>query len=100
MTIEQLETAIISDVVTRFANLRESTSRRSLLIKFRGQPAWQAIGNLTNQNILRRTGNTSTAEEDYLPSAAAFHFSGNEQLRAQAKFATTVVLHALQEMYV
>jgi len=30
-TIEQLETAILLDVVTRFAKLRETTSRFSLL---------------------------------------------------------------------
>ena len=101
MTIEQLEAAILSDVVTRFATQRESTPRRELLIKFKGLPAWQAISNLITQNILRRKeSSTATSEEAYLPTAAAFHFCENSQLRDQAKVATTVVLQALQEMYV
>src|SRR5215469_4870076 len=101
MTIEQLETAILSDVVTRFANLKESTSRRDLLIKFRAQPAWQAIANLTSQNVLRRKDtNTPTEGEEYLPTAAAFQFCGSAEFREQAKFATTIVLHTLQQMFV
>jgi hypothetical protein len=101
MTIERLEAAILSEVVTRFANLKESTSRRSLLIKLRGEPAWQAIANLTSQSFLRRKDtNTATEDEEYLPTARAFQFCGNSQIRDQAKVATTVILHALQEMYV
>jgi serine/threonine protein kinase len=100
MTIQQLEAAILSDVVTRFVNLKESTSRRALLVKFRGQPAWQAIANLTSQSILRRKDtSTATEEEEYLPTAAAFQFCGSTQLRGQAKFATTIVLHTLQQMF-
>src|ERR1017187_9280331 len=104
MTNEQLEVAILSDVVTRFANLKESTTRRALLIKFRGQPVSQALGDLLNQNILRRKdfygASTATTEEEYLPTAAAFQFCGNTQLRDQVKLATTVVFHALQQMFV
>src|SRR5712692_8371255 len=101
MTTEQLEAAILSDVVTRFANLKESTSRRALLIKFRGEPAWQTIANLTSQNMLRRKDtNAATQDEEYLPTASAFQFCENTQLRDRAKLATTIVLHALQGMYV
>src|ERR1700733_11928765 len=99
MTTEQLEAAILSDVVIRFANLKEGTTRRALLIKLKGQPAWQAIANLLNQNILRRKGDTATTEEEYLPAAAAFQFCENAQLREQAERATTVVFHALQQMF-
>src|SRR6266700_729385 len=100
LTIEQLETAILADVVTRFANLRESTSRFSLLVKFEGQPAWQAIGNLVVRNLIRNKAvNKRTAEEEYLPRAAAFEFCGNKQLRDQARFATTVVLRTLKQMF-
>src|SRR5437588_10231783 len=101
MTIEQLETAILSDVVTRFANQKESIPRRELLIKFKGLPAWQAIGNLLQNNTLRRqNSNTNTTEEEYLPTAVAFQFCENTQLRDQVKLAVTGILHALQEMYV
>jgi hypothetical protein len=101
LTAEQLRTAILSDVVTRFVNLNESTSRRALLIKFKNQPTSNAIGSLLNQNIIRRKGsNAATSEEEYLPTAAAFEFCGNIQLRDEAKRATTVVLHTLQQMFV
>jgi hypothetical protein len=33
---------MMADVVTRFANTWESTSRFSLLVKYEGGPAWQA----------------------------------------------------------
>lgn len=101
MTNEQLEAAILSDVVKRFVNLNASTSRRDLLIKFRNLPTSQVIGELLNRNILRRkTSNVATTEEEYLPSAAAFEFCGDTQLRDQARLGTTVVLHALQQMFV
>lgn len=101
MTNEQLEVAILSDVVTRFVNMKESTSRRALLIKFRGQPVSHVIGDLLNQNILhRKNSNAATTDEEYLPKAAAFQFCGNTQLRDQVKLATTIVFHALQQMFV
>lgn len=37
LTMEQLETAMMADVVTRFANTWESTSRFSLLVKYEGK---------------------------------------------------------------
>ncbi|SRR6266478_1124280 len=99
-TIEQLDTAILLDVVTRFANLRESTSRFSLLIKFEGQPAWQAISNLTGRSMIRnRAINKPTEEEEYLPTAAAFEFCGNSEIRDKAKSATTIVLKTLKQMF-
>ncbi len=99
MTNEQLESAIILDVVTTFANLKEATPRRALLIKFKGLPASQVIGNLLNRNILRRTdSDTVTMDEQYLPAAAAFELCTNAHLREQAKLATTIVLHTLHQM--
>jgi hypothetical protein len=63
--MEQLETAILMDVVTRFASLWESTSRFSLLVKFEGQPAWQAMANLSSRNIIRKSDvNKPTDEEE------------------------------------
>jgi hypothetical protein len=98
MTTEQLETAILSDVVTRFVNVKESTSRRDLLIKFKKQAVPHVIANLLNQNMVRRRD--PSTEEEYLPTAAAFQFCNNAQLRGMAKLALTVVLHTLQQMYV
>jgi hypothetical protein len=101
MTTQQIEAAILSDVVTRFVNLKESTPRRGPLIKFRNQPGSQAIGNLVNQNIIRRkTPNVATTDKEYLPTAAAFQFCGDSQLRDRAKHSATVVLHILHNMFV
>ena len=100
LPIEQLEAAIVTDVVTRFANLWESTSRFSLLVKFEGQPAWQVIANLTSRNTIRKSeANKPTDEEEYLPTAAAFELCANSELRTKAKAATTIVLHTLKQMF-
>jgi hypothetical protein len=97
---ELLETAILSVVVTRFVNLGDSTSRRLLLIKFEGQPASEAIGNLNNHNLLhRQNSNAPTDDEVYLPSAGAFQLCGNPQFRDQARTAATIVLHTLKQMF-
>jgi serine/threonine protein kinase len=99
-TMEQLETAMMADVVTRFANTWESTSRFSLLVKYEGKPAWQAIANLTSRNILRKADvNKTTDEEEYIPTASAFEFCGNPELLRKAKASTTVVLHTLKQMF-
>ena len=85
---------------TRFANLRESTSRFSLLVKFEGQPTWQAIGNLVAHNMIRKSDvNQPTDEEEYLPTASAFEFCGNPELQRKARTATTIVLHTLKQMF-
>ena len=98
--MEQLQTAILADVVTRFVNLHESTSRFSLLVKFEGQPAWQAISNLAGRNMIRNVAvNKPTEDEEYLPTASAFEFCGILDLRNKARTATTVVLHAVKQMF-
>lgn len=101
MTIPQLEEAILADVVTDFVEAKKSTARRPLLIKFLNQPAAEAISNLVNQNIIRRKDtHVATVDEEYLPAAAAFQFCGKPEFREQAKLATTIVLQALQRMFV
>jgi serine/threonine protein kinase len=98
--MEQLETAILADVVTQFASSWQSTSRFSILVKYEGHPAWQAIANLTSRNIIRKSDvNKPTDEEEYLPTAAAFELCGNAELLTKAKTATTVVLHTLKQMF-
>ena len=101
MTKEQLENSILRDVVTNFVNLKQSTPRRSLLIKYKNQPASTAIFELTNRNIIRRkNNNVATVDEEYLPSAAAFELCGDNRVREDAKNASTVVLTALQNMFI
>jgi serine/threonine protein kinase len=98
--MEQLQTAILADVVTRFVNLHETTSRFSLLVKFEGQPAWQAMSNLAGRNMIRNVAfNKPTEDEEYLPTAAAFEFCGLLNFRNKAKAATTIVLHTVKQMF-
>ena len=99
-TTEQLETAILLDVVTQFANDWASTPRFSLLVKYEGQPVWQALANLTSRNVIRKSDvNKPTDEEEYLPTAGAFELCGNSELLTKAKAATTIVLHTLKQMF-
>jgi serine/threonine protein kinase len=93
MSAAEIEAAILSDVVVRFVNLKASTRRHDLIVKYRDS---DVLMGLANRMILRRK-HAGTGEE-YLPTAAAFQFSGNSHLRETAKLGLTVVLHALQNM--
>jgi hypothetical protein len=53
------------------------------------------IDELTTHGFLR----SGSESEGCLPRAAAFEFSGNDDLRLRAKEATTLVLHVLQELF-
>jgi hypothetical protein len=81
MKNEQLELAILKDIVNRFVHLNESTAKRAILIKYKNQPAAEVIQNLVNQNIIRRkSSDVTTTNEDYIPAAAAFELCGDAQL--------------------
>ena len=101
MIKEQLEVAVLLDVVKTFSDLKKGTERRALLIKYKNQPALQALNDLLQQNLIhRKNTNVATTEEEYLPAAAAFELCGDNQLREEAKHASFVVLHTLQNMFV
>src|SRR5260370_41995549 len=90
---------MMADVVTRFANTWESTSRFSLLVKYEGKPAWQAIANLTSRNILRKADvNKSTDDEEYIPTASTFDFCGSREILRTTKSAITAVLHTRKQI--
>jgi len=67
------------------------------MIKYRSAGAG-ALGELINRNFFRRRW--SGSEEEYLPTAGAFQFCGDARLRQVSKMGLTIVLHALQNMYV
>lgn len=94
-TKDQLEKSILLEVVTQFLKFKQSTSRHSLVIKFKGQPILhQVLFELTNGSRLCREGvSVPTTEEKYLPGALAFEFCGDRQFREEAKSAVTIVLH-------
>jgi serine/threonine protein kinase len=93
MSRAEVESAVLSDVVARFTDHKDSTRRQDLIVKYRNS---NVLTDLASRNVLRRK-NAGSAEE-YLPTAAAFEFSGNDQLKRTAKLGLTVVLHALQDM--
>jgi hypothetical protein len=95
MSVNEIDADILSYVVARFVDLRVSTSRRDLIVKFKNA---DALLSLNNRMVLRRK-NAGNVEE-YLPTAAAFQLSGKARFRETAKLGVTVVLHALQNMYV
>jgi hypothetical protein len=74
MTNHLLEQRIASDVVKRFIQLKESTARRALLIKFINQPTTEAIRNLVDGRVLRRKGNVATVDEVWVPEILARKF--------------------------
>ncbi len=101
MRNQQLELKIVSEIVNRFAHIRQSTSRRALLIKFINQPTMGAIADLVDGRVIRRKGQgVATADEEYLPMAAAFELCDDPRLRREARSAAAVVLHALQQMFI
>jgi serine/threonine protein kinase len=101
MTKEQVEIPILLDIVRRFVDLKKSTARRALLIKFKNQPASYAINDLVQQSIIRRKNpNVATTDEEYLPAAAAFELCGDNRFRREAKHSSTVVLTTLQQMFI
>jgi tRNA A-37 threonylcarbamoyl transferase component Bud32 len=101
MKNEQLELAILNDVVNGFVHLNQSTARRALLIKYKNRPAAEVLQNIVNNNIIRRKGSEgATTDEEYLPTAAAFELCGDTQLLEEAKNASAVVLYTLQQMFV
>lgn len=92
---------ILLDVVRRFVDLKESTARRALLIKFKNQPASHVINELVYRSIIhRKNTNVATTDEEYLPAAAAFELCGDNRFREQAKHASTIILHTLQNMFI
>jgi hypothetical protein len=98
---EQLELAILNDVVNRFVHPNQSTARRAILIKYKNQPAAKVLQNLLSQNIIRRkTAEATTTNEEYIPAAAAFELCGDTKLLEEAKHASAVVLYTLQQMFV
>src|SRR5260370_21012762 len=101
MKNEQLELAILKDVVNRFVHLNQSTARPELLGKYKNQRAAEVLQSLVNENIVRRkSSDAATTDEEYLPAAAAFELCGDTQLLGEAKRASAVVLYTLQQMFV
>jgi hypothetical protein len=94
---EQLQARILTVVVREFVNNRRATPRLELILAFENEDVSDALGSLTNSNMMRRKDNTSP--EQYLPSAASFQFCDDDTVRAYARKAATAVLHSMRLMF-
>ncbi|HEY1939946.1 MAG TPA: hypothetical protein VGJ33_18605 [Candidatus Angelobacter sp.] len=77
-------------VVARFLNLRESTSRKQLIRKFKDV-------NAINE-LLRRPFFNFVQTDVYLPLPLAFQDCGDSDFLARARQATELALHILQNL--
>jgi len=90
----QLQARVLTVVAKRFVNLKETTARKDLILQFERA---EEISELVRRGILR--GKDNAVPEQYLPTAAAFEFCDDPELRETAKRGVTAVLHALKNIY-
>jgi uncharacterized protein (TIGR02391 family) len=95
MSGAELEAAMLSDIVVQFTKFKASTPRRDLIVKFRDA---DVLAGLLNRNVI--CAKNAGRGEEFLPTAAAFEYCGNDQLRKTAKLGLTTVLYTLQNMAV
>jgi len=93
MPLTELEHEIVKTVVERFVRLKESTPRKLLIIRFRSP---DTLYRLSSAAILR---NFNRADQEFLPSALAFHYSGDPDFIRMARTSVEIVLHVLQNMF-
>ena len=91
MPLTEAEREITKTVVDRFLNLKESTPRRQLVIKFKTP---EALERLVKCSILRTIDN-----ERFLPMALAFHYCADPDALRLAKKSVEVVAHVLQDLF-
>jgi hypothetical protein len=91
MQLTEIEREIINTVVQRFLNLKESTTRKSLVIKFK-EP--EVLKRLVNCTILK-----TNDDETFLPLALAFHYCGDPDALQRAKTSLEVVLYVLRNLF-
>jgi uncharacterized protein (TIGR02391 family) len=94
MTKEEIEAGVLSTVTSRFLRLREGTSRRDLVVRFKNI---EVLDNLLRQGILRRTN--AGGPELYFPAAPAFQFCGDSDITRFARQGLTAVVHILRGMF-
>lgn len=97
MALTDVEREIIKTVVERFLNMQESTPRKLLVRRYR---SLDALRRLTDFPILKKVNSSSASvDEDYLPRALAFHYSGDRDTITRARTSVEIVLRVLQNMF-
>lgn len=96
MPLTDVERRIIQLVVKRFLELKESSPRKLLIRQFR---SLEPLQRLTNFSILKKVNRSGSNEEEYLPLALAFHYSGDPDTIARARTSVEVVLRVLQNIF-
>lgn len=93
MALTELEHEIVKTVVERFVRLKESTPRKLLIRRFRSP---DSLYRLSAAAILRQFNG---ADQEFLPSALAFHYSGDPDIIRTARTSVEIVLHVLQNLF-
>ncbi len=90
--LDAVELEISKLVLDRFLNLRESTPRKPLIIKFK---TLDVLDKLVQCSIIK----TYDQGEHYLPLSLSFHYSGNAAALDRAKKSVEITLHVLRNLY-
>jgi hypothetical protein len=91
MQLTETELAIVRVVIQRFVNLKEQTTRKSLVVKFRCP---KTIDDMCRRSLLRGADLHS-----YVPTCLAFENSGDPAMLQVAKGAVAIVLHTLSNLF-
>ena len=94
MTPEQIQTEVLKIVCARFLNLKQSTPRKGLVVKFQNP---DVISEVASRGLMRGIG--SMNEQSYLPNATSFALSGDADLANLAKASVSIVLRVLKNMF-
>lgn len=95
MAINNLEFEITRTVLARFLNVKQSTLRKDLVVKFK---ALEVIDGLVTKSLLNRID--YEGKVTYLPKLLAFHYCGDPEIRHNAKTGLEVVLHVLHNLFI
>jgi hypothetical protein len=90
LEMTDIESEIINTVVQRFVNLRQSTTRKELVRKFKNIEALNAA--------LKGPYFGTYGQDRYVPLPHAFQYCGDQDSLTRAKRATEIVLHVLQNL--
>lgn len=90
MTLTNDQREMMRIVVTRYLDLREPTSRRKLLHKFKNRAALD--------DLLQRPFFSVLRNNSYFPQPLAFQYCGDERCLARAREAAELALRVLQNL--
>jgi hypothetical protein len=94
MGLTKLELEITHLVLSRFVNLKKSTPRKELVVKFK-EP--EVIDALVTKSVLVRID--SEGKMSYVPKLLAFHYGGDAEILRNGRTGLEIILHVLQNLF-